>query len=248
MRRPDASRICLTTTYDAHFRQLGLYCTTTLHHYARRHGYAVRTAQHGETERPPAWSRIPWIRSLFDEGHEYVVWLDADALFVRFDVDIRTLIEPDVDFYLVAHEHSNLTNGRAPNTGVMMLRNCAWSRDLLDTLWGMERYVNHALWENAALLSLLGYRELVGEGPDALNTALLARIRYIPEAWNTLAFYPRVDDPMVMHFAGLPHEQRFAEMPVQAVRACFRDLETLHARAPRSSWRRWLAGGKPERV
>src|SRR6202043_2008387 len=44
----------------------------------------------GTSDRPASWMKIPLItNTLSDEGCDGVLWVDADALFARNDVDIR---------------------------------------------------------------------------------------------------------------------------------------------------------------
>jgi hypothetical protein len=39
-------------------------------------------------ERHPAWHRVRLIPKLFDRGFDFVMWIDADAISCRFDMDV----------------------------------------------------------------------------------------------------------------------------------------------------------------
>jgi len=91
-------RICVATSYTANFAPLGDLAAATLWLYAKRHSCSVRIEPNqAPMARPPAWHRIRWVPQLFEEGFDFVLWLDADALFLRFDCDIRTVIKPGKD-------------------------------------------------------------------------------------------------------------------------------------------------------
>ena len=229
--------VCIATSYTEDLRY-GACSAMTIRHYARRHGMACEIEPRMRCERPPAWRRVKLIEELFDRGHAFVLWLDADALFCRFDVDIRTVIRPGADLYLVSHCDPRSGFGPLPNTGLMLLRNCAWSRKLLSDWWGMTRYVDHMLWDNAALMKLMGHNAFLQEGPDTPDLELLSRVAFLPETWNALQWYPVVDDPVIKHFAGIPHAERELRMPLEATAACFRALEELTPATPPSSPRR----------
>ena len=86
--------LCVTTAYDRKFAGLGNYCASTLQYYADVHGHdAYILSDVTMTDRHPAWYRIRLIERLFDEGYDWVLWVDADAMFVRFDTDILSETE-----------------------------------------------------------------------------------------------------------------------------------------------------------
>jgi len=129
-------RICLTTWADAAFEDMKSLCVTTLQRYCESQDIDIRVYEDIDSGRPPAWNKIPVVRRLLQE-YDFVFWIDSDAIFVRFDEDIREEIRPDKDLYLVKH-HINAQD--VPNTGVLLVRNSRWSCGLLDRLWAMAQY------------------------------------------------------------------------------------------------------------
>lgn len=218
-RRESCVRVCIATAYTENFREIGDLAAMTHRFYADRHGLDAK-AQVGFTlDRPASWFRVRWIPQLFDEGYDYVLWVDADAIFSRFDVDIRSLIDPNADMHMVQH-HIKLRRREfmSPNMGVILLRNCQWSRDLLAQLWSMTEYTNHHLWENGAFLKLAGYNNNLKLGPDRLNEELLSRVKFLSDDWNRT--WPG-GDPIIRHYAGISREARLRTMPAGALRAYF---------------------------
>ncbi len=218
-------RLCLATSYTSDYADIGSYCAMTLHLYAARWGYGVHVVTDVTLDRPPAWHRVRLIPELFDQGYEFVFWLDADALLQRFDVDILTEVRDGKDLYMVAHDHPSYAISQVPNTGVMLVRNTDWTRDLFDRLWGMTEYENHMWWENAAMIDLLGYRNLLGDHPFAPDAAMMARTRFLHDGWNHIPSISDVEMPIIRHYAGHSNEVRREKLPRDAA-AAFRDTLT----------------------
>lgn len=204
------TKVCVATSYTEDFSQLGDLSSKTLRFYAKRHSCAAHIIPNlGRLERPAAWHRVRWIPELFADGFDFVFWLDADALFLRFDRDVRELIQKGKDLYMVRHSYG----GRVvPNTGVLLVRNCTWSREFFSSVWNCKQYIHHRWWENAAVMSLLGYHSLLEEGDDMPNQELLNHVSFIGTEWNALPYICTVPNPIVHHYAGESLERRLVGM------------------------------------
>jgi hypothetical protein len=221
--------MCVATSYTQNFSQLGDLSAKTLRFYAKRHSCAVRIVSDlGNMERPAAWHRVQWIPELFDEGFDFVFWLDADALFLRFDRDIRELIQHGKDLYMVRHAYDSKV---VPNTGVMLARNCRWSREFFRSMWNCNQYIHHRWWENAAAMKLLGYHRPLEEGEDIHNQEMLKHVSFIGTEWNALPRICTVPNPIVHHYAGESLEVRLEGMT--------RDFGCA-AKNMKRSWPLWL--------
>ena len=103
------------------------------------------------------------------------MWIDADAVFVRFDKDIRDEIEKGKDFYICLIDFKNRV---APNSGFFMFRKSAWSLNFLDRVWNKKEYTYHNYWENAAIIDLLGYKNSMNYNKSRLFlNGLLYRLK-----------------------------------------------------------------------
>jgi hypothetical protein len=161
--------------------------------YAERWGWdLVLSTEDLADGRPAPWAKVPLLQSLLDE-YEWVLWLDADVVIVDLDADISDEIQADKDLYLVEHSHHGQYTA---NSGVVLLRSCAWSRDFLHDVWALERYIEHRPWENAAVLDLLGY----GLEPARLvqPTPRLRRTKFIDRRWNSIEL-DRPESPAFVH-------------------------------------------------
>jgi len=191
----------------------------SLHLYAARWHCAVHVETDLVMERPPAWRRVRLIPELFEMGYDEVLWLDADALFVRFDKDVLDELRPDKHLYLVEHRHPGFPSSKVPNSGVMLVRNSAWSKEFFRRLWAMQQYERHPWRENAALIDAFGYRNLLGTGGVEPDAALLGKIQFLAEAWN---YHPQISpagSQIIRHHAGMADAIRRREMPKDALHA-----------------------------
>lgn len=103
----------------------------------------------------------PETRSAYD----WVLWVDADALFTNMDQTIESIIEkhanPSTDL-LIASDHFivesfDFLGLSAVNAGVFLLRNTRWSRKFVDEWIGsFEKYKDGRTPEQTAMGALLG--------------------------------------------------------------------------------------------
>ncbi|MBI3307620.1 MAG: hypothetical protein HYZ84_07440 [Candidatus Omnitrophica bacterium] len=211
--------ICLATYYDQSYRTLGDMCWQSIKKYAARYGYSHQRFHTIESDRPKAWNKIPVILDLFDQGHDFVFWLDADALFVRFDRDIAQEIEEGKDWYLVNHYR---LGGEVPNTGVMLLRNSQESRALLQQMWDSKHHLTSWWWENAAFIEITGLAGLVPESrrfmfsqevlSRAPDPAMLRKIKWLHARWNHTPMSPLISDFVIRHYPGAAYKKRLQGM------------------------------------
>lgn len=210
-------KICAATSYTRNFEKMGTFSALTLKEYTQRFGYDLNiNSDLVATDRAASWQKIPQIRALFHDGYDFVFWMDADALFMRYNQDLQAIIEPGKDLYLVCHPVPDpvIDQKDTPNAGVMLLRNCEWTRDLLQNLWDFEEYIRHPWSENAALLDLMGYYYPLEKGENHLNQEFLEHVKFIGLEWNS---FPHIRSccasrPIIKHYAGLSNEYRLKNM------------------------------------
>lgn len=162
----------------------------TFRRYAGIHGYDVRVPNEEEFARPWAWFKVPFLRALIDDGYDAVLWLDADVVIRRYDVDILDEAPPTPTSVVVHHT----ADGAVPNTGVWVVRSEA--KRLLEDMWHRTGHRRcDCWWEQAAFIAALG-----GD-PDATPTSTPPSAAWgeLPYHWN-----PHVNDPR-----GIPANCRF---------------------------------------
>lgn len=217
-----AARWCLFTAHDATYGDIAAVTVPAMRRYAARHGMECRVFVDRDCGRPASWLKIPLARELFAEGFDAVFWVDADALIVRFDVDIRAALAPDRDFHFVVEPHALAKSHRRINAGVFVWLATPATRAFLDAVWARTEYRDHPWWDQAAIIATLGlYSMFEGEdhGPDRPSEHA-ARLGALPVEWNVgIGFYtaPR---PVIVHAMALsPGGKRLALRAADALAA-----------------------------
>jgi hypothetical protein len=152
--------------------------------YADLHGYDLMSCYVPISDRPAAWSKIPLLIQLLEE-YESVLWLDADVLLVDYSSDISREVPPERIQGLVYHKlygNKNYPVRIVPNTGVWLVKKemIEW----LKLIWSKEEYLDHAWWEQAALISLLGYSIENNVPHSQTNTDLGLKTHQLGSEWN----------------------------------------------------------------
>ena len=175
--------------------------------YAQRHGYRLVVPSDAEVEgacrgRPPSWGKIAWLSRLSRMTIDsIVVWLDADVVVCRHDVDIAGTNFDHLPFVSLVVQ--NTPDGAVPSCGVMLLNNATDAADdAYGEIWGesgpdgMNAARSPSWWEQAAMIRWLG-----GD-PDP--TPIVTPVP--SEKWGTLAYEwnPHPCDPR-----GIPDDLRF---------------------------------------
>lgn len=84
-------------------------------------------------DRSYCWFKIQMITKILKQKeYEYVMFVDADAIFVRNDFDIKELIDKYKESDLIISEDFGPD---IVNTGVMIFKNTDWSIEFLEKIW-----------------------------------------------------------------------------------------------------------------
>lgn len=223
--------VCIVTAYDEKYLKMARFCVDSIGRYASTHKLASCIGRIGRepglsSGRPAAWEKIPAILEVFRAGYPWVLWIDADAAFVRSDVDIRHEIG-DKDLYLVIGEHVEPRPGGVvhrcdqPCTGFMLVRNCDWAEQFLREMWERREFTNHCWWELAAFINLagvdrqydekmqdLGIKQLIALAEPSRNPRaaeeIAAHVGRLDMRWNCTdqSLASVALDPIVRHYTG----------------------------------------------
>lgn len=136
----------IITAYTENISNISDLSYESMAKYGDKHGIPHSRYLLEDLTRAASWYKIPLILSKFDEGAEYVMWIDADTLITNYNFDVRSLLD-DSNLYICRD-----INGI--NCGVMIWKNCQETRDILDKIWSMTDYDDHMWWEQAALMHL----------------------------------------------------------------------------------------------
>jgi hypothetical protein len=134
------------------------------------------------------WAKLILIRDMLLKGYEYVFWIDADALIVDFETDLRTGC-PDG---LGAVEHT-IAPGKHLNVGVMFVRNS----DKVKTFF--EEWISHYPGEKVFPWMEQGELHKMKSDPKWDGV-----VHQIDAKWNScLAGGNQVSKPVIEGFHGM---------------------------------------------
>jgi len=107
--------------------------------YSQKHNYSYLSRivdENDYTDRHLTWIKIDIIKNKLP-FYDYVVWIDADAIFMDMDVKIENFLEDDPNLVLPKMEMDKNSGNvwTSCSTGFMIWKNCDWSVDLLNDLW-----------------------------------------------------------------------------------------------------------------
>ena len=218
-------RICLITAHDSRFEALARLSGPRMTAICEAQDYELRSIKVDDCSRKGGWLKIGPIRQALEEQFDWLLWVDADALFLRADEDIRAEIRDDVDIQMALHEpqpksrHEELSAHF--NTGVMLIRRCDWARDFFARVWDKGQ-IAHRWHDQATILLLLGYNDIVEQGPRRLHADDHKRVGTLRVAWNAIPGVASCHDPIVHHYAGVRFDTRLRLMEMDAASIPFR--------------------------
>ena len=119
------------------------YKNTRINHimYSNKYNYTyyvfyenlAETVNQGESPKI-CWSKVKSVLNVI-ENHDYVMWIDADAIFTNHNIKIEDRINqyPDKDYYLTKDPKTHFIN-----SGVMIWKNSENSLNMLNKWWNMN--------------------------------------------------------------------------------------------------------------
>ena len=122
-------RFAVVTLHDKSMARVGKVTATIVREYAATHRYEFICHKRPiDPARHPAWNKIVALRNVLEKRDlTWALWIDADAVVMNHRIPAETLIPRNVDV-VFASDFNGL------NSGIFMVRRCAWSLKFLDTL------------------------------------------------------------------------------------------------------------------
>ena len=196
--------IGIITSYTNHIRwdnygkcDYGDFVSLNHHEYANKHGYSyIKKIVNNDDYQDwhPTWIKIDVLKTylpIFD----YVVWIDADAVFYNQDIKIEDFIEDGIDLVIPKLEFDRVSGNVWTNTttGFMIWKNSEWSRNTLNELWDNPKEFRFEFFhEQTRLDEILRPKfEIIGgenilnrDTEDIENSIILDNIKVIPYSYH----------------------------------------------------------------
>jgi hypothetical protein len=227
-------RIKIISAYNEAFEDVGSISAKSIALYAIAHNMDYEIFKLENFDRPPAWSKIYYLMQEINKNqYDYILWVDADACFIRSDVNIADEIQIDKDMLMVNHfcmrrpmpdQYGLYVMSEIPNTGVLLLKSSTWCLRFLEKVWSDVDFLHHVWWEQSVFHKLMGYHFEIthGQFKNVPNVEIMAHIGWLNGIWNCvptssvggvgqpLTINPY--DPVIVHFAGMKNHFRLQEM------------------------------------
>ena len=170
-------RICILTSYTDHIRwdnygkcDYGDFASLNHHEYSNRHGYSYlkEIVKNDDYENwHPTWIKIDVIKK-FLPLYDYVVWIDADAVFVNQDVKIEDFINNNVDLIIPKLEVDRVSGNMWTHTttGFMIWKNSDWSNNVLNILWNEPKQFRFEFFHEQSRLDEILYENFKINGGE----------------------------------------------------------------------------------
>jgi hypothetical protein len=169
--------IAIITSYTDHIRwdnygkcDYGDFASLNHHEYSNKHGYSyikkiVKNEDYSDWH--PTWIKIDVLKKYLPL-YDYVVWIDADAVFVNQDVKIEDLINDGVDLVIPKLEMDRVTGNMWTHTttGFMIWKNSEWSNNMLNTLWSEPKDYRFTFFHEQSRLDELIYDKFTVQGGE----------------------------------------------------------------------------------
>ncbi len=144
-------KIKVITAYTDNYKSLFDYTSKSFVSYCQKNGYDFEGyVIPKEYPNLPSFYKI-WLLLKDLQNYDYVLWVDVDALILRPDFKLESLIKGDRNFYI-----SNTIN--FVNCGVMMFRKSEWSNTFLnaikdyDTVKNIYNIPRISIWWEQAII------------------------------------------------------------------------------------------------
>lgn len=196
--------IAILTSYTNHIRwdnygkcDYGDFASLNHHEYSNKHGYSyIKKIVNNDDYQDwhPTWIKIDVLKTylpIFD----YVVWIDADAVFYNQDIKIEDFIEENIDLVIPKLEVDKVSGNvwTHTTTGFMIWKNSEWSKNVLNELWNNPKEFRFEFFhEQTRLDEILKHKfELVGgenilnkNVQDIKNSIILDNIKVLPYLYH----------------------------------------------------------------
>lgn len=146
-----------------------------------------QTIRGGSDGRAVQWYKIRFLQKQLKESTaDYVIFMDADAVFVKTEKDIRDVINEYLEKDLIIAEDFGPDT---VNTGVMIFKNTPWAVDFLERVWEGGNKVSRghyrtSIWHEQTIMSAFIHISkpdsdrtviLPSNGHDSINDNILRK-------------------------------------------------------------------------
>ena len=130
----------IVTLYTPNIKSYADYSLKNIKKYCLQHGITLyifnkklsNNVEHG------CWNKIPAILYLMNNTkHNYIIWMDIDAVFNRFDISFDKFINNNINKDMIVCRDIRDAKYKF-NSGVMIIKNNKWSKKIFENTWNTD--------------------------------------------------------------------------------------------------------------
>lgn len=154
------NKIALTTMYTDNIKSYGEISTINKEWYGKKYNIDVIVTKERQSKRHPAWDKIICVQDAMQMNYDYIIWMDADAIFLTDKIDFNTIINiyHDKNFIVCNDpycpiptldldcDYNKLENLHIINTGIFIVKNNDEMKQLFHKIWNTQTNTNVGLY------------------------------------------------------------------------------------------------------
>jgi hypothetical protein len=102
-----------------------------------------------------AWQKIPAFIELLNEGYDYVMYIDSDAIFYNKSIKIEDIISKYNNDIIICSDQGNSNGLYKVNGGSLIVKNTDESKKLLQQWWDLRYKYNVFAFEQHAMSDIV---------------------------------------------------------------------------------------------
>lgn len=159
------------------FAKMACHTLPLIEEYAERHG-ALFACTNLQGDRPPSWNKVLFLLHALQHAKE-VAWIDCDVVIERGHLSIFDEMEEGAWQGVVEH-HTEC--GTVPNCGIWVVRQ--EMIPVLEEIWNSGENINHPWWEQASVITRMGYEVRHTNARLLEPTELHQKTTFLRQEWN----------------------------------------------------------------
>ena len=203
--------LTILTQYDHRYSDLADITSPSKRAYADRYGYEfVEVRGFPDSSIPVNWQKIPTLLKALDDS-EWVIWTDADSMFMNLEYDIVTLIDQGIGIVAGMHVISYDTKDYVLHGGNILFRSSPLVKDFLSESLDMYGKVRQdRLMEELAYTAVWKRRQEYRKMVKLVKLPILCTIpRHTAYMNDIVGFSYYSPGDFILHFmAPLPYNDR----------------------------------------
>jgi lipopolysaccharide biosynthesis glycosyltransferase len=130
----------VVTLYTPNIKDYAVHSIKNMKHYCKLNDLTlyIFDKQLSDNIEHGCWNKIPAILYIINNTkHKYIIWMDIDAVFNRFDIKFNKFIDMHSTKDIIVCRDINDRKYKF-NSGVMIVKNTPWSKQIFEDTWNKD--------------------------------------------------------------------------------------------------------------